>query len=68
MQKASIKELAESLFPLVDMRINETLPMSEAYRSVLAVAVITMAVYRTTASNPALRMFSIGAVTSPPWS
>jgi hypothetical protein len=31
-QKASIKELAESLFPLVDARVDETLPTSEAYR------------------------------------
>ena len=31
-QKAAIKDLAESLFPLADARVDETLPASEAYR------------------------------------
>lgn len=36
-QRAAIKELAESLFPLVDARIDEVLPASEAYREAEAV-------------------------------
>lgn len=32
MQKAAIKPLAESLFPLVEARVDEVLPASEAYR------------------------------------
>jgi len=31
-QKAAIKPLAESLFPLVEARVDEVLPASEAYR------------------------------------
>lgn len=37
MQKAGIKELAESLFPLVDARVDEVLPASEVYREAEAV-------------------------------
>ena len=32
LQKAAIKPLAEAAFPLVDARIDEVLPNSEAYR------------------------------------
>ena len=47
-QKASIKELAESLFPLVDARVDETLPTSEAYRQ--AAPQLTMSKFATTLS------------------
>lgn len=36
-ERAAIKDLAESLFPLVDARIDEVLPASEAYREAEAV-------------------------------